>query len=384
MAKKDYYEILGVEKSATADEIKKAYRRLAMKYHPDRNPGDKSAEAKFKEANEANEVLSDPKKRAAYDQFGHAGVDPSMGGGQGGFGGFSGFAGAEDIFGDIFGNIFGGGGRGRGRSGRTRAERGADLAYGIKISLEEAVSGTTTTIKVPHFSACSECKGSGARKGTSPTTCKTCGGSGQVYLQQGFFSLQQPCPECRGRGQVITDPCPKCHGQGRIREEKTLQVKIPAGVDNGDRIRLGGEGDAGSNGAPPGDLYVEVAIKPHKIFRRDDLDLHCEVPITFVAAALGDELEIPTIDGKVKLKIPPETQSGKIFKLRGKGVRGIHGGLGDLLCTVVVETPINLSAEQKELLTKFDESLAKDRKKHSPMAKGWFDSVKDFFGKFAG
>jgi molecular chaperone DnaJ len=377
MSKKDYYEILGVAKSATADEIKKSFRRLAMKYHPDRNPDDKTAEAKFKEAKEAYEVLTDDKRRAAYDQFGHAGVDPSMGGGPGGFNNFSGMGGMDDILGDIFGNIFGGA---RGGRGRERAQRGDDLGYRFAINLEEAVHGTTATIKVPHLLNCKECNGTGARKGTSAKTCSTCGGSGQLHIQQGFFTIQQPCHVCRGQGKIITDPCPKCRGHGRYQEEKTLSVKIPAGIDNGDRIRLAGEGDAGVHGASAGDLYVEITIKPHKIFKRDGLNLYCEIPITYIAAALGEELEVPTLDGKVKLKIPAETQSGKVFRLRDKGVRGMRGGAGDLLCTVVVETPVNLNSEQKDMLRQFGDALAKDHKNHSPMSRNWFDSVKEFFG----
>lgn len=373
--KRDYYEVLGVEKNASADDIKKSYRRLAMKYHPDRNPDDKTAEEKFKEAKEAYEVLSDSQKRSAYDQFGHAGVDPSMGGaGPGGFGGFGGFSGFGDIFGDIFGDVF------RGGRAQTRAQQGADLGYNLTLDLEDAVHGTEVKIKVPTWVQCDGCKGSGAKSGIRPTTCTACHGSGQVHIQQGFFSIQQTCPKCHGRGQVIENPCSKCHGQGRVQEQKTLSVKIPAGIDDGDRIRLAGEGEVGMFGAPAGDLYVRVSIRPHAVFERDGNDLYCEIPISFVNAALGGELEVPTLDGRVKLKIPPETQSGRMFRLRNKGVQSVKSGsIGDLLCRVIVETPVKLTKEQKELFTQLDESLAKGGKKHNPKAKNWFDSVKRFF-----
>jgi molecular chaperone DnaJ len=318
MSKRDYYEILGVQRNATEAEIKKAYRRLAMKYHPDRNTGDEEAETKFKEAKEAYEVLADAQKRAAYDQFGHAGVDPAAAAGAGGFGGGASFS---DIFGDVFGDIFGGGGGARGGS---RVFRGADLRYNLELSLEEAVGGTSVKIRVPTLTPCETCGGSGARKGTSPTTCPTCHGHGQVRMQQGFFSLQQTCPRCQGSGQIISDPCPTCHGEGRVQEQKTLSVKVPAGVDTGDRIRLAGEGEAGQNGGPPGDLYVQIHVREHPIFKRQDNDLYCEVPIGFARAALGGELDVPTLDGRVKLKIPPETQTGKLFRLRGKGVRPVQ------------------------------------------------------------
>lgn len=377
-SKRDYYEILGIAKSANEDEIKKSYRRLAMKHHPDRNPNDKAAEAKFKEAKEAYEVLSDSKKRAAYDQFGHAGVSGQAqgfgGAGASGFGGFD-FSNFGDTFGDVFGDIFG-----SRRGGRQQARRGADLGYELTISLEEAVHGANITIKVPTFTACSECGGSGARKGSSAKTCETCGGAGKVHIQQGFFMLEQTCHICHGEGKIISDPCTKCHGQGRIREQKTLVVKIPAGIDNGDRIRLAGEGEAGMHGAPAGDLYVHINVTLHSIFTRRGNDLQCEIPISFVTAAIGGELDVPTLDGKVKLKIPAETQSGKVFKIRGKGIHGMRGGIGDLFCAVVIETPINLNNEQKELLHKFDASLAKDPKKHAPKAHSWFDALKKFFG----
>lgn len=376
--KRDYYETLGVAKSASEAEIKAAYRKLAMKYHPDRNPNDKTAEAKFKEVKEAYEVLSDQKKRGMYDQFGHEGMQAGMGGGPGGagFGGFD-FGGMGDIFENVFGDILGGGRRG---GGRQRVRRGADLGYNINITLEEAVRGAETKIQIPTLVVCTECAGSGARKGSKPVICKTCGGTGQIRMQQGFIAFQQTCHVCRGEGRVIADPCPKCRGQGRIQEMKTLAVKIPAGIDTGDRIRLAGEGEAGVHGAEPGDLYIEVNIKPHAIFKREANDLHCIIPIGFVMAALGGEIEIPTLDGKVALKIPEETQSGKVFRLRGKGIRGLRGGLGDLFCTVMVETPVRLNNEQKDLLQKFSASLTKDSIRHSPQTSSWFDNVKKFFG----
>lgn len=373
MAKRDYYEILGVEKGVDAAELKKAYRRVAMKFHPDRNPDDPSAEEKFKEANEAYEVLSDENKRAAYDRFGHAGVDgqSGMGGGGGGFGGGS----FSDIFGDVFGDIFGGG-----RGGRGGPARGSDLRYNLELNLEDAVKGTSVQIKVPTLVSCKTCDGSGAKAGSKPVTCTTCGGHGQVRMQQGFFSVQQTCPSCRGRGTIIADPCRSCNGQGRVEETKTLQVKVPAGVDTGDRIRLSGEGEAGDAGGPPGDLYVQVHVREHAIFKRDGADLYCEVPIDFVDAALGGELEVPTLDGRVKLKVPAETQTGKLFKLRGKGVTPVRGGgVGDLLCRVVVETPVNLTSKQKELLREFQNTMKGG--KYSPKQSSWFDGVKKFFGE---
>ena len=372
MSKRDYYEILGVERNASEAELKKAFKRLAMKFHPDRNPDDKDAEEKFKEAKEAHDVLSNPQKRAAYDQFGHAGVDPSAGAGAAGAG-----ASFSDIFGDVFGDIFGGR---AGGGGAQRARRGADLRYNLELSLEEAVRGTTVKIRVPTSVPCKECDGSGAKKGTSPTTCTTCGGIGQVRMQQGFFSLQQTCPHCHGSGQIIKDPCDTCHGQGRVQEQKTLSVKVPSGVDNGDRIRLSGEGEAGERGAPPGDLYVQISVKQHPIFLREENDLYCEVPISFVTAALGGELDVPTLDGRVKLKIPPESQSGKLFKLRGKGVKSVRGGpVGDLLCRILVETPVSLNAKQKELLREFENSMNENGVTHRPKEHSWLDGVKKFF-----
>ncbi|HKK23755.1 MAG TPA: molecular chaperone DnaJ [Pseudohaliea sp.] len=371
MAKRDYYEVLGVSRGADEKDIKKAYRRVAMKYHPDRNPDDPDADEKFKEATEAYDVLTDSEKRAAYDQFGHAGVDQSMGGGAGGFGGGS----FSDIFGDVFGDIFGGGGRARGGP-----QRGADLRYTLDISLEQAVRGTTVEIRVPTLVSCSTCNGSGAKKGSSPTTCGTCGGVGQVRMQQGFFQVQQACPTCRGRGTLISDPCTSCRGQGRVEKTKTLSVKVPPGVDTGDRIRLASEGEAGPEGGPPGDLFVQISVKQHPIFERDGKNLYCEIPITFVDAALGGELEVPTLDGRVKLKIPPETQTGKLFRLRGKGVQPVRGGgVGDLLCRAVVETPVNLNKEQKELLRQFEESLGQGGNAQSPRQTSFFEGVKRFF-----
>ncbi len=375
MAKPDFYEILGVARNASEPELKKAYRRLAMKHHPDRNPGDKPSEEKFKEAKEAYEVLTDPRKRAAYDQFGHAGVDAGAAAGAGGAG-FGANASFSDVFGEVFGDIFGGARQG----GGSRAHRGADLRYNLELSLEDAVRGSTVKIRVPTHVACKTCGGSGAKKGTSPTTCSTCGGHGQVRMQQGFFSLQQTCPRCRGSGTVITDPCPTCHGEGRAEEQKTLSVKIPAGVDNGDRIRLAGEGEAGQMGGPSGDLYVQISVLDHALFVRDGSDLYCEVPIDLTTAALGGELDVPTLDGRVKLKIPSETQTGKVFRMRGKGVQSVRGGqIGDLLCKVAVETPVNLTAKQKELLREFDQSLKNTGGKHSPRTTTWLDGVKKFF-----
>jgi molecular chaperone DnaJ len=371
MSKRDYYEVLGVAKNASEAELKKAYRRLAMKHHPDRNPDNKEAEEKFKEAKEAYETLNDPQKRAAYDQFGHAGVDPSMGGG-GGFGG-GGFGGGAS-FSDIFGDIFGGGG-----GGGPQTYRGADLRYNLSLSLEDAVSGTTVKIRVPTMVKCEPCNGSGAKPGTSPETCSTCAGHGQVRMQQGFFSVQQTCPDCRGTGKQIKNPCTSCHGHGRVQENKTLSVKVPAGVDNGDRIRLSGEGEAGENGGPPGDLYVQMAVKPHDIFERHDNNLICEVPIDMVTATLGGELDVPTLTGRVKLKIPAGSQNGKVFRLRGKGVKPVRGGaVGDLLCSVAVEIPVSLNSEQEDLLRQFGDSLQGDAK-HSPKTTSWLGGVKKFF-----
>ena len=367
MSKRDYYETLGVSNTASDADVKKAFRRLAMKYHPDRNPDDEEAEHRFKEAKEAFDVLSSAEKRAAYDQFGHAGVDQSVGGG--GFGG-SGFG---DAFSDIFGDIFGGG-------GRSRVRRGADLQYNLELSLEDAVAGTTVKIRVPTLKHCTSCSGSGAKPGSSPETCSTCGGHGQVRMQQGFFSVQQTCPNCRGKGTIISDPCNSCHGAGRVKEHKSLSVEVPAGVDNGDRIRLSGEGEAGEAGAPTGDLFVQIHVKPHPIFERDNADLYCEVPINIVTAALGGELEVPSLGGRLNLKIPAGTQTHKLFRMRGKGVKPVRGGpVGDLICRIVVETPVKLNGEQKELLEKLGQSMGKASNKHSPNENSWIDSMKKFF-----
>jgi molecular chaperone DnaJ len=369
-AKRDYYDVLGVSKNASDADIKKAFRRLAMKYHPDRNPDNKGAEEKFKEAKEANDILSDQQKRAAYDQFGHAGVSTSAGGPDA-----RGFSGFGDIFDNVFGDIFGAQGR-----GGQRAQSGANLRYDLELNLEEAIAGSTIKIRVPRLVTCNECSGSGAKRGSSPVQCPTCNGAGQVRMQQGFFSVQQTCPKCRGRGNIINDPCRACQGQGRLRDSKTISVKVPPGVDTGDRIRLSGEGEAGEFGAPSGDLYVHVIVGDHEIFTRDGADLYCEVPISFAAAALGRDIEIPTLDGKVKLRIPQETQSGKLFRLRGKGVRSVRSSArGDLLCRVMVETPVNLGRKQKDILESFEDSMVDDEPRFRPRASNWFDSVKKFF-----
>jgi len=370
MSKRDYYEVLGVDRSSTDQEIKKSYRRIAMKYHPDRNPDDEDADAKFKEATEAYDVLMNAEKRSAYDQFGHAGVDQAMGGG-----GFQGGSSFSDIFGDVFGDIFGGGG-----GGRQGPQRGSDLRYTMEVSLEEAVRGATREIKVPTLQHCDTCDGSGAKPGTSPVSCGSCGGSGQVRMQQGFFQVQQTCPKCRGRGKTISDPCIDCRGQGLLEKTKTLSVKVPPGVDTGDRIRLSGEGEAGPSGGPNGDLFVQIAVRQHNLFERDGRHLYCEVPINFVDAALGGELEVPTLDGKVKLKIPAETQTGKMFRLRGKGVQPVRGGpIGDLMCRAVVETPVNLSSRQKQLLEELRSTLDEGGNRQSPRQSSWFEGVKSFF-----
>jgi molecular chaperone DnaJ len=379
MAKRDFYEVLGVNRDASEDDIKKAYRKLAMKHHPDRNQGEdaKVSEEKFKEVKEAYEILSDASKRAAYDRFGHAGVDPSAGGGPGGAQGFGGFA---DAFGDIFEGIFGGqGGAGRGRGG-SNVYRGSDLRYNLEITLEQAARGYETKIRIPAIETCETCHGSGAKAGTSPKTCGTCGGNGQVRIQQGFFSIQQTCQKCHGSGKTISDPCKTCDGVGRVKRQKTLSIKIPSGVDEGDRIRLSGEGEPGVNGGPPGDLYVQMTIKAHTVFQREGDDLHCEMPVSFATAALGGSVEIPTLDGAAEIKVPGETQSGRTFRLRGKGIKGVRSTHpGDLYCHVVIETPVNLTSRQKELLREFDEINRKDSGTHNPREKSFMDKMKDFF-----
>ena len=371
MSKRDFYEILGVNRDASSEDIKKAYRKLAMKHHPDRNPDNPKAEAQFKEAKEAYEILSDEQKRTAYDQYGHAGVDPQARGGAGG-GGFG------DAFSDIFGDIFGG----SGGSNRSNVYRGADLRYNLEITLEEAAHGSETRIRIPTMTSCETCDGSGAKKGTQPQTCPTCAGHGQVRMQQGFFSVQQTCPKCHGTGRYIPDPCNTCHGAGRVKHHKTLSVKIPAGVDEGDRIRLTGEGEAGVNGGPTGDLYVQIHLKPHTVFQREHDDLHCEMPVSFTTAALGGEIKVPTLDGAAHLKIPAGSQTGKAFRLRGKGIKGVRSHAhGDLLCHVVIETPVSLTDRQKELLREFEEISQGNDGRNNPKAQGWLDRVKDFFSE---
>lgn len=375
MTKRDYYEILGVSRDASAGEIKKAYRRLAMKNHPDRNPGDEEAEARFKEASEAYEVLSDEEKRAAYDRFGHQGVSGAGAGAGAGFGGFG------DIFSDMFSEIFGGGMGG----GRQRPMRGADLRYELELDLETAIAGDTVEVRIPTLEDCEHCGGDGAEPGSDKIRCGTCQGGGQVRLQQGFLTIQQTCPECRGRGTVINNPCMRCRGEGKRRSHKSLSVKVPPGVDDGDRIRLAGEGEPGDMGGPPGDLYVEVRVKPHEIFQRDGDNLHCTVPVNIVTAALGGEIDAPTLDGKVNLKVPAETQSGKVFRMRGKGVQSVRSAArGDLLCKVMVETPVNLTRRQKELLQELGETLEEGGGRHSPETASWLDRAKRFFEEHLG
>ncbi|TAK71944.1 MAG: molecular chaperone DnaJ [Gammaproteobacteria bacterium] len=369
MSKRDYYEVLGVSRNASEEEIKKAYRRLAMKHHPDRNANDKAAEEQFKLIKEAYEVLSSSQRRAAYDQFGHAAMEGMGGFGTSGAGGMN----FSDVFGDIFGDIFGG------RGGASAAQRGSDLHYSLDITLEEAVFGKTAELTIPTLVACSECNGSGARKGAAPVTCSDCSGYGQIRMQHGFFTVQQTCPTCYGKGRVINDPCLSCHGRGRRKQEKKLSVKIPPGVDTGDRIRLSNEGEAGEAGAMAGDLYIQVQVQPHALFERDGKNLYCEVPVSFVMAALGGEIEVPALNGRVKLKIPAETQTGKVFRIKNMGVPSLRGGdVGDLMCKVQVETPVNLTAKQKELLQQFEKTMSANNK-HSPKSNSWFDKVKKFF-----
>jgi molecular chaperone DnaJ len=379
MAKRDFYDILGVPKNATDDDIKKSYRKLAMRYHPDRNQGDgaKAAEEKFKEAKEAYEMLSDPQKRALYDQHGHAGVDPNMGGRSGG----EGFGGFAEAFGDIFGDIFNGGqgGRGRGASGQ-QVYRGSDLSYAMEITLEEAAFGKESQIRVPSWDNCGTCNGTGAKPGTSAKTCTTCNGSGNVHMRQGFFSIQQTCPHCRGSGKIIPDPCTSCNGAGKVKKQKTLEVKIPAGINEGMRIRSAGNGEPGTNGGPAGDLYIEIRVKQHSIFERDGDDLHCTVPVSLTTVALGGSIEVPTLGNKAEIELPEGTQHGKTFRLRGKGIKGLRSSYpGDLYCHVAVETPVKLTEHQRKLLKELDDSFRKSSDRHSPNSKGWADRVKDLF-----
>ena len=378
MPKKDYYDTLGVAKNASDEDIKKAYRKLAMKHHPDRNQGDsaKAAEEKFKEAKEAYEMLSDDQKRAAYDQYGHAGVDPNMRGGAGG----EGFGGFAEAFGDIFGGVFGEQQRRAQQGGGRQVFRGGDLSYAMEVTLEEAANGKEAQIRVPNWDDCGVCKGSGAKPGTKVATCTTCHGHGQVQMRQGFFSVQQTCPQCKGTGKLIPDPCTSCHGVGKTKNNKTLEVKIPSGIDDGMRIRSTGNGEPGTNGGPPGDLYIEIRVKKHEIFERDGDDLHCSVPISFTTAALGGEIEVPTLAGKAAIDIPEGTQAAKQFRLRGKGIKGVRSSYpGDLYCHITVETPVKLTEHQRKLLKEFDESLKKGGAKHSPSEDSWTDKLKNFF-----
>ncbi len=379
MAKRDYYDVLGVPKNASEEEIKKAYRKHAMKHHPDRNQGDASkvAEEKFKESKEAYEMLSDAQKRAAYDQYGHAGVDPNMRG-PGGAGG-EGFGGFAEAFGDIFGDMFGQQ-RGRQGGGGRQVYRGGDLSYAMEITLEEAANGKDAQIRIPSWEACEPCKGSGAKPGTSAKTCGTCAGQGQVQMRQGFFSVQQTCPTCRGAGKIIAEPCASCSGQGKIKKQKTLEVKIPAGIDGGMRIRSTGNGEPGTNGGPPGDLYIEIRLKKHDIFERDGDDVHCSVPISIITASLGGEIDVPTLAGKAAIDIPEGTQTGKQFRLRGKGIKGVRASYpGDLYCHITVETPVKLTEHQRKLLKELDESLKKGGGKHMPSGDSWTDRLKNLF-----
>jgi molecular chaperone DnaJ len=379
MSKRDYYETLGVPKNASEEDIKKAYRKLAMKHHPDRNQGDgaKKSEEKFKEAKEAYEMLTDAQKRAAYDQYGHAGVDPNMGRGGGGGEGMGGFA---EAFGDIFGDIFGGAGGQRRGPGGQQVFRGSDLSYAMEITLEEAAAGKETQIRIPAYESCETCKGSGAKPGTQPKTCGTCNGAGTVHMRQGFFSIQQTCPHCHGTGKIIPEPCITCHGQGKVKKNKTLEVKIPGGINEGMRIRSSGNGEPGTNGGPAGDLYIEIRIKQHEIFERDGDDLHCTVPVGLTTAALGGGIEVPTLGGKAEIELPEGTQHGKTFRLRGKGIKGVRSSYpGDLYCHVSVETPIKLTEHQRKLMKELDDAFRKAGDRHSPTTKTWSDRVKDLF-----
>lgn len=377
MSNQDFYATLGVARGASDDEIKKAYRKLAMKYHPDRNPDNKEAEEKFKEIQKAYDTLSDKEKRAMYDQYGHAAFEQGMGGGAGGFGGFGGFGGAQGFdFSDIFSQMFGGGGGG----GRQQNYQGADLQVGVEITLEDAAKGIKKRINIPTYEECDVCHGSGAKPGTSASTCSTCHGSGTVHVRQAIFQMQQTCPTCHGTGKEIKDPCVKCRGEGRTKTSKTVEVNIPAGIDDGQRIRLSGEGEPGTHGAPAGDLYVNVRVKEHKIFERNGLDLHCELPISFAVAALGGEVEVPTLDAKVKLSIPKETQTGRRMRVKGKGIKSLRSSAtGDLYCHVVVETPVNLTDRQKELLEEFEKISTGLDRSQTPRKKSFWDKVGDLF-----
>ncbi len=376
MAKADFYETLGVGRDADEGTLKSAFRKLAMKYHPDKNPGDKEAEVKFKEIGEAYETLKDPQKRAAYDRFGHAAFENGGPGGFGG-GGFSG-GGFADIFEDIFGEMMGGGRQRRSANGR---ERGADLRYNMEITLEECWSGKTAQIRVPTAVQCEECSGSGAKPGSSPVTCAMCSGSGRVRAAQGFFSIERTCPQCHGRGQTISDPCTKCSGHGRVTEERSLSVNIPAGIEDGTRIRLAGEGEAGLRGGPPGDLYIFISAKPHEFFQRDGADLYCKVPLSMTTAALGGSFEVATLDGtQTRVKVPEGTQNGRQFRLKGKGMPVLRQpNMGDLYIQVAVETPQKLSRRQRELLEEFEKISSKD---NSPQSAGFFSRMKEFFDSF--
>lgn len=387
---KDFYKTLGVDKGASKDELKKAYRKLAMKYHPDQNKDNPEAEAKFKEVNEAYDILKDDQKRAAYDQYGAAAFDGSMGGFGAGAGGpgsdFRGFGGGgfSDIFEDMFGEFMGGGpgGAGGGRAGRGGASRGADMQYTLEISLEEAFKGKETKITIPKNETCDRCDGKGAEPGTGVETCSTCDGVGRVRQQQGFFTIERTCPTCHGGGQILRDPCTKCSGSGRVQKQKTLKVKIPAGVDSGRRIRLSNEGEAGMRGGPHGDLYILIAMKPHKIFRREGANLYCRVPIPMTKASLGGEVDVPVIDGgRSKVKIPAGTQTGQQFRLKGKGMSMLQSDArGDLYIDIFVETPINLTTKQKDLLKQLDGSIGDGSSgKHSPETSGFFTKVREFW-----
>jgi molecular chaperone DnaJ len=375
MAKRCYYEVLEVERAANDGELKSAFRKLAMKWHPDRNPGDDECEHRFKEINEAYEVLKDPNKRAAYDRYGHAAFEQGMGGGAGGFG-----ADFASTFSDIFDDLFGmGGGRRRG-GGRSARERGADLRYNMEISLEEAFAGKTAQVRIPTTVACEDCSGTGAKAGSKPKTCPHCGGAGRLRHAQGFFTLERTCTGCQGHGQVIDNPCPTCSGSGRTTRERTLSVNIPAGVEDGTRIRISGEGEAGLRGGPPGDLYIFLSLTSHAFFQRDGADRHCRVPISMVTAALGGEFEVPTIDGgKTRVKVPDGTQSGRRFRLQGKGMPVLRARqVGDMYVQVMVETPQKLTKRQRELLSEFEKLSSQDT---HPESAGFFGKVKEFLGR---